>query len=56
MSGKWFDEFPMLTVKHDIDFELEIDKFERNHENDSPSLFPAAFLDILIIVIKFSVR
>ena len=34
MSGTCSDEFPMLTAKREIDFELEIDKFERNHEND----------------------
>ena len=56
MSGTCSDEFPMLTAKREIDFELEIDKFERNHENDCTSLSPVTFLNVLIILIKFSVR
>ena len=54
--GTCSDECPMLTAKCEIDFELEIDKFERNHANDCTSLSPVTFLNVLIILIKFSVR
>lgn len=46
----------MLTANREIELELEIDKFERNHENDSTSLFLVTFLNVLIVLIKFSVR
>ena len=43
MFSKRSDEFPLLTVKHNIDLRLEIDKLEGNHENDSISLASVTF-------------
>ena len=56
MSGKCSNDFRLAIVEDHIDFKLERDKFERNHENNSTSLSSVTFLDVLIILIKFSVR